>query len=66
MDAWAFLATHLVDSHSISGPPVTQELHSYLLGVHFECYQVLFDARTTNSSTLESKSLRIGDLFDFL
>jgi hypothetical protein len=30
------------------------------------CYRVLFDARATNSSNLESKSFRMGDSFDFL
>ena len=34
--------------------------------VHFEFYRLLFDARATNSSNLESKSLRIGDWFAFL
>jgi hypothetical protein len=29
-------------------------------------YQVLVDARATNSSNLESKSFRMGDSFDFL
>jgi hypothetical protein len=29
-------------------------------------YRVLFDARATNSSNLESKSFRMGDWFDFL
>jgi hypothetical protein len=32
----------------------------------FRVYRVLFDARATNSSNLDSKSLRIGDWFDFL
>jgi len=32
----------------------------------FEFYRVLFDARATNSSNLESKSFRTGDWFDFL
>jgi len=31
-----------------------------------EFYRVLFDARATNSSNLESKSFRMGDWFDFL
>jgi hypothetical protein len=31
-----------------------------------ESYRVLFETRATNSSNLESKSLRIGDWFDFL
>ncbi len=34
--------------------------------VHLEFYRVLFDARATNSSNLESKSFRMGDSFDFL
>jgi len=35
--------------------------------VHFEfLYWLFFDARATNSSNRESKSLRIGDWFDFL
>ena len=32
----------------------------------FELYRVLFNARATNSSNLESKSFRMGDWFDFL
>ena len=32
----------------------------------FPIYRVLLDARATNSSTFESKSLRMGDWFDFL
>jgi len=31
-----------------------------------EFYWVFFETRATNSSNLESKSLRMGDLFDFL
>jgi hypothetical protein len=48
--------------HSTSGSPLTQELHT----MHFEFYRVLSDTRATNSSNLESKSLRMGDGFDFL
>jgi hypothetical protein len=31
-----------------------------------EFYWVFFEARATNSSDLDSKSFRMGDLFDFL
>jgi len=34
--------------------------------IHFGFYRVLFDARATNSSNLESNSFRTGDWFDFL
>ena len=34
--------------------------------IHFGFYRVLFDARATNSSNLESRSFRMGDWFDFL
>ena len=37
-----------------------------LARMHFEFYRVFFDARATNSSTLESKSFRMEDWFDFL
>jgi hypothetical protein len=33
---------------------------------HQELYRVFFETRATNSSNLESKSLRMGDWFDFL
>jgi len=35
-------------------------------GFHFEFYWVFFATQATNSSNLESKSLKIGDWFDFL
>jgi hypothetical protein len=33
---------------------------------HSEFYWIFFETRATNSSNLESKSFRMGDLFDFL
>jgi len=33
---------------------------------NYRVYCVFFETRATNSSNLESKSFRIGDLFDFL
>ena len=52
--------------HSTSESPLTQELHNPWARMHFKFYGVLFDARATNSSNLESKSFRMGDWFDFL
>ena len=42
--------------------PKIRLLSGYDLGF----YRVVFDARATNSSNLESKSFRAGDSFDFL
>ncbi len=36
------------------------------LWIHFGFYRVLFEARATNSSNLESNNFRTGDWFDFL
>src|SRR5579864_8917828 len=46
--------------HSTPALSLTQELHSPFARVHFEFYRIFFETRSTNSSNLESKSLRIG------
>ena len=43
-----------------------RRLSQLKIGALFDFYRVLFDARATNSSNLESKSFRMGDWFDFL
>jgi len=45
--------------HLTSGPPHSRTPQLFAR-VHFEGYRVSFDARATNSSNLESKSLRMG------
>jgi hypothetical protein len=39
---------------------------AFFAELHSEFYWVFFEARATNSSNLESKSLRTGDWLDFL
>jgi hypothetical protein len=46
--------------------PQGEAAHGHIHDLGDEFYRIFFDARATNSSTLESKSLRIGDWFDFL